>query len=167
MYHLLDFSTCKCENEKFDLAYKIFKQDFIEVLLYLAGCIYIDPQSYKKHKGKEKIFWHITTRENKQNKTREFDSQRACRINWIKQIIINHTHPEIKAFYYKEKRAIRFYLWLHNHNFIVILQKLGRSSSFLVTSFYIDKGYNKNIYEKRYRNYINGNDIELKNCEWF
>ncbi len=167
MYHLLDFSTCKCENEKFDLAYKIFKKDFIEVPLYLAGCIYIDPQSHKKHKGKEKIFWHITTRENKQNKTREFDSQRACRINWIKQIIINHTHPEIKAFYYKEKRAIRFYLWLYNHNFIVILQKLGRSSSFLVTSFYIDKGYNKNIYEKRYRNYINGNDIELKNCEWF
>lgn len=56
MYHLLDFSTCKCENEKFDLAYKIFKQDFIEVPLYLAGCIYIDPQSHKKHKGKEKIF---------------------------------------------------------------------------------------------------------------
>ena len=63
--------------------------------------VFIDPQSHKKHKGKEKIFWHITTRENKQNKTREFDSQRACRINWIKQIIINHTHPEIKAFIIK------------------------------------------------------------------
>ncbi|MDE7176117.1 MAG: hypothetical protein K2N75_08800 [Helicobacter sp.] len=167
MYPLLDFSSCLCENDKINLAYEHFKKDFILTPLYLADYIYINPQSHRKLKGKEKIFWHITTRENKNNKKREFDIQRACRICWIKQIIINYTHQEVKAFYHKEKREIRFYLWLYNYDFVVILQKLGKTDSFLVTSFYIDKGYNKKIYQSRYEEYINKKDPKLKGCEWF
>jgi hypothetical protein len=49
----------------------------------------------------------------------------------------------------------------------VILQKLGSRSSYLVTSFYIDEDYNKNIYIKRYEAYKNKKDIRLNGCEWF
>lgn len=167
MYPLLDFQNCNCDDEKFSLAYEIFKQDFIKTKLYLAQKIYINPLTHKKQNGKEKIFWHITTRENLKSKVREFDEQRSKRIGWIKKIIDNYTHNEIKMFFYKEKRCIRLYLWLYNYDFVVILQKLGKVESFLVTSFYIDKGYNKSIYEKRYNNYINKKDKNLKSCEWF
>lgn len=145
MYPCLNFNTCLCEDEMVTLAYECFREDFVLTPLYLADCIYINPQSHKKLQGKEKIFWHITTKENKTNQKREFDKQRACRIGWIKKIILNYNHKEIKLFYHREKRTIRLYLWLYNFDFIVILQKLGNKDSFLVTSFYIDKGYNKDI----------------------
>lgn len=166
MYPILDFTSCTCEDEKFSLAYDVFKNDFIHNKLYLDK-IYINPQTCNKQNGKEKIFWHITTRKNAQN-TREFDKERASRIGWIREIILNYRHQEIKMFYYREKnRNIRLYLWLYNHDFIVILQKLGKSESFLVTSFYIDIHYNKHTYNKRYEDYINKKDINLKDCEWF
>ncbi len=56
---------------------------------------------------------------------------------------------------------------MSNVDFIVIIQKLGSKSSYLVTSFYIDKNYNKKIYQKRYENYLSNNDKKLVNCEWF
>ncbi|MCX2683158.1 hypothetical protein OQH60_04390 [Campylobacter sp. MIT 21-1685] len=167
MYSIVDFSSCLCENDKINLAYEYFKKDFISTPLYLADCIYINPQSHRKLKGKEKIFWHITTRENTISKKREFDIQRACRICWIKQIILNYSCQEIKLFYHREGRVIRLYLWLYGFDFVVILQKLGKTDSFLVTSFYIDKGYNKKIYQSRYEDYINKKDSKLKGCEWF
>ena len=165
---VIDFGSCCQADEIVDFLYAIFKNDFIDTSCHLANTIYIDPQSHKKKDGKEEIFWHITTRDNKKNKKREFDEQRACRIKWIKPIILNHNHDKIKMFYHLESLGkVRLYLWAFEVDFLVILQKLGSSSSYLVTSFYIDKNYNKNIYTKRYEAYINRKDIKLRDYEWF
>jgi len=165
---VIDFGSCCQTNEIVEFLYKIFKDDFIDTSCYLAQKIYIDPQSHKKAEGKEEIFWHIITRENKITKQRELDKHRACRIKWIKPIILHHNYTKIKMFYYLESSGkIRLYLWAFEVDFVVILQKLGVSSSYLVTSFYIDKNYNKNIYTKRYEAYKNKKDIRLNGCEWF
>lgn len=166
---IIDFQNCCDESKIIDFLYEIFKNDFIENRTLLASKIYIDPISNDKSDGKEKIFWHITTKENSKSKKREFDKERASRISWIKKIILNYNNNEIKFFYHYEnkQKVIRLYLWVHQKDFIVIIQKLGNSSSHLVTSFYIDKHYNKNIYEKRYQKYIAKNDLNLNNCEWF
>ncbi|QWU98519.1 hypothetical protein [Francisella salimarina] len=163
-----------------DYLYSFFHRDFVANKAYLANKIYINPRSHKKDDGKELDFWHLTTRENKQlvwengKKTwkiqgRYTDFARASRIEWVKKIITNHNHEDVKVFYHQEnntKKNIRLYLWAFNHDFVVILQKLGKSSSFLVTSFYIDHEGKKNDYENRYNNYINGKlDKEL--CNWF
>jgi len=58
-------------------------------------------------------------------------------------------------------------LWLEEHDFVVILQKFGRSSSFLVTSFYIDFDGKRKDYEKRFEIYHNKKDERLNGCEWF
>lgn len=87
----------------------------------------------------------------------------------MKEILENHTHEKIKLFYHREsnkKRDIRLYLWAYKDDFVVILQKLGKSSSFLVTSFYIDHQGKRDDYQKRYEKYQNG-DETLKGCEWF
>jgi len=158
----------KDEDKIIELLYDIFKSDFIDNRTYLAKDIYIDPKEKEKSKNKENIFWHIITRVHQKSKKRELDQQRAKRIKWIKSIILNHADSQIKLFYnYEKNNKIRLYLWAYDVDFIVIIQKLGKKSSYLVTSFYIDKHYNRNIYQKRYKNYMNKKDENLLNCEWF
>lgn len=73
-------------------------------------------------------------------------------------------------FYRKEtkgKKPIRLYLWAYNEDFVVILQKLGRSSSFLVTSFYITHERKRNDFQKYYEEYMSQSNPELRRCEWF
>jgi hypothetical protein len=167
-------------TEIFDVLYKYFDDDFISNKTYLNSSIYIDPQSHKKDEDKELSFWHLTSRDTKIHKKkgkrwfteihRVLDYRRAERLSWIKKIIENYTITDIKVFYHQEsneKRDIRLYLWLEKFDFVVILQKLGNSSSFLVTSFYVDRDGKRKEYTKRYNKYISKTDIKLKNCEWF
>ncbi len=167
-------------TELFDYLYSFFHRDFIASRTYLNGSIYIDPRSYRKEDGKEMDFWHLTHKNQSfpvkqgnrwiRQTERLYDPDRSRRIEWVKQIITQHNHDKVKRFYHREsnrKRDIRLYLWAHEDDFVVILQKLGRSSSFLVTSFYIDYGKKRSDYESRYQNYISGRDADLGGCEWF
>ena len=176
---ILDLNKIESEN-LFDYLYSIFHSGFVKNRTYLARKIYIDPKSHDLEDNKEKIFWHLISREEKEtyweNGIKKFrslgrylDFRRAERIHWIKEILENHSHEKIKLFYHREsnkKRDIRLYLWAYKDDFVVILQKLGKSSSFLVTSFYIDHQGKRDDYQKRYEKYRNG-DETLKGCEWF
>ena len=163
-----------------DTLYDIFCRDFVRSRTLLAQKIYIDPRSHRKEDGKELDFWHLTTREDKQkvwvNNRLEWQStgrypdlKRAARLEWVKQILLHHNHSDIRMFYHQEsnaKKDVRLYLWAHNHDFVVILQKLGKSSSFLVTSFYIDHEGKKVDYEKRYQFFI-ANPNTFNGFLWF
>lgn len=164
----------------FDVLYRCFYDDFVAQKTYLNSQIYIDPKSHQKDEEKELVFWHLTTKETKIDKKigkrwvtimeRVFDFRRAERLTWIKKIIENHSMADIKIFYHKEtneKQDIRLYLWLEDYDFVVILQKIGKNSSYLVTSFYIDRYGKRNEYKRRYEVYSKKSDENLKNCEWF
>lgn len=175
----LDLSTIDA-TEIIDTLYEIFQRDFVVNRTYLANQIYINPRSHRKDNGKELDFWHLTTKEEKEevweNGRRKWkvigrypDFDRASRLEWVKQILTDHNDNAIKLFYHQEtntKRDIRLYLWAYNADFVVILQKLGKSDSFLVTSFYITHEGKRRDFEKRYNNYSSG-DIKLNGCEWF
>lgn len=165
-----------------DFLYDIFHRDFIEHKTMLAGTIYINPQSNQLDDGKEKVFWHLTTKDEKRweydknghktqvNYGRFPDFGRASRLEWVRQILENHDHDEIKCFYHKEttgNKRIRLYLWAFNHDFVVILEKLGKSQAFLVTSFYITHAGKRTDYRRRYEVYYNKTDSNLTDCEWF
>lgn len=165
---VLDLSHCSSEDDKYEELYKVFYADFIQNQTYLANTIYVNPTFQGVENGKEKIFWHIVTRTNKITRTREYDEKRAERIEWVKGMIRNHNHSEVKSFYYHEdNRKIRFYLWAHNHDFLVILQKIGATESYLVTSFYIDNNRKRNTTQRKYDEYIAKSDSRLNGCEWF
>jgi len=164
----------------FDVLYGYFCEDFINNSTYLNQNIYINPKSNQKDDGKELVFWHLTTRETKiqkkvgnrwiLEKERLPDYRRSERLAWIKKIIENYTIDEVKMFYHKETNTtkdIRLYLWLEDYNFVVILQKLGKNSSYLVTSFYVDREGKRLEYQKRYNNYNSKKDDNLIGCEWF
>ena len=163
---ILNLSKFSSNDKLYDFLYDIFKNDFIVNKCYLAQKIYIDPISNDKNNGKEKVFWHIITR--KQKGKRVLDNQRACRIKWVRKIIDNYFDKRIKMFYYfEDNKKIRLYLWAYSYDFVVILQKLGKSSSYLVTSFYIDNQKKKDKFQKKYEDYINKVDKRLNSCEWF
>jgi hypothetical protein len=164
-----------------DYLYTIFHRDFVVNKTYLNNSVYINPRSDRLDDGKEQVFWHLTTRENKRqvregnrwvwkSEGRFPDFARSERIEWVKQILENHDHASIKLFYHQEsnsKRDIRLYLWAYQQDFVVILQKLGHSSSFLVTSFYLDDGGKRRDYERRYYCYKNKENRDIVGCEWF
>ena len=163
-----------------DYLYNFFHRDFVANKTYLNKTIYIDPRSHRLDEGKESDFWHLTTRKQeitiKQGNRfikkieRCPDYRRSERIEWVKQILESHNHSGIKWFYHQEsnkKSDIRLYLWAYENDFVVILQKLGRSSSFLVTSFYIDHDVKKKDYEKRFNSYRNMENSAILGCEWF
>lgn len=160
--------------------YKIFHRDFVAQKTHLSQSIWVDPQSHRLEDGKEVSFWHLTSRtQNVSTKVgnryvtvseRFPDFRRSERLEWVKWIIENHADPRVKLFYHREnnpKRDVRLYLWVHEHDFVVILQKLGRSRSFLVTSFYVDHQRKKRDYEQRYNAYVAGTQPDLHQCEWF
>ncbi len=163
---MIDFESCCQTDEIIEFLYSIFKNDFIDTSCYLANTIYIDPQPHKKIDDKEEIFWHVITR--KDRGLRNLDKHRATRIRWIKPIILNHNHEKIKMFYYFEDTGkIRLYLWAFEVDFVVILQKLGAISSYLVTSFYIDNQKKRDVFERKFKDYQSKKDARLNGCEWF
>jgi hypothetical protein len=163
-----------------DVLYEVFHRDFVANRTYLADQIYINPRSHKKNEGKEMDFWHLTTKDEKEQVWeggkriwkvigRFPDFDRASRLEWVKQILTNHTHSSIRSFYHQEsnsKRDIRLYLWAYDEDFVVILQKLGKSSAFLVTSFYVTHDGKRKDFERRYNRYCKGSS-KLGGCEWF
>jgi hypothetical protein len=160
--------------------YGIFHRDFVAQRTHLNGTIWIDPQSHRKEEGREQTFWHLTTRTdsyftregNRSVRVTErlTDFRRSERLEWVKLIIDQHANPQVRAFYHQEsneKKNIRLYLWAHQHDFVVILQKLGRSASFLVTSFYVDHDKKRRDYQRRFDTYQARSNPELHHCEWF
>lgn len=177
---LIDIDGFDTETEVFDYLYLFFEQDFVNQRTLLAECIYLDPNGQGLRDGREEVFWHITTREKTKkvkrgNKfvnliSRPLDPDRASRIEWIRPMLMGHSHAEIKLFYRKEtkgKKPIRLYLWAYNHDFVVIVQKLGASDAFLVTSFYITETYKRDSYRKWCADYHLKVNPELAGCEWF
>ena len=164
----------------FDFLYQFFCRDFVTNRTHLNGTIYINPRSWLKEDGKERDFWHLTSRDEKYHvregnryvvkKERVPDLRRSERIEWVKRIITQHNHQEIKFFYHREtnkKKDIRLYLWAYDSDFVVILQKLGKSKSFLVTSFYIDYQQKRDLFNRRYDSYVSCKGPDLSGCEWF
>lgn len=171
MYPCLDFTQCTCEKDKITLAYRVFQQDFIHSQCFLEK-ILIDSKTHQKLQIEdlevEEIFWHIISRKNRNHRT--FDEERAKRIRWIKHIINDYSKPHIKMFYFCENNGkIRLYLWLYQHDFVVILEKIitKNYTAFIVTSFYIDNSRKRQSLDKKYTDYINQIDLRLRGCEWF
>jgi hypothetical protein len=150
-----------------DYLYEIFHRDFVQRQAMLGGSVWIDPRSDRKDLGKEETFWHLITR----GKAERFpDYRRAERLEWVRQLIESPRDPCVKLFYHKEsnpKQDIRLYLWAEAHDFVVIIQRLGRTRAFLVTSFYVDQRSKRDDYRKRLAHFESGKDPALSSHAWF
>ena len=101
-------------------------------------------------------FTHMITRGENE---RHFDYDRAKKLPWVRAILDNYTEPEVTAFWYRKPKADRLYLWLQEHDFVVILTPLvgkrasSTSDRIIVTAYNIDSGRHYE-FEKMLRNAI-------------
>ena len=101
--------------------------------------------------GKEKIFWHLTSRDDKEAGERLPDLRRCERLPWVRPMLDYHCKPEILAWDHLEgDGTIKTYVWLENYDFIVILKKYEDGGRRLVTSFWVEYENTKSKLRKKY-----------------
>lgn len=108
---------------------------------------------------REKIFWHITSKTNyifnkstkKKEPQRLTDIERCKRMSWVNPIVTNNLHEAVLAWDYLEgNKDIKTYLWLKDHDFVVIFKKLKNGRRILITSFHVSHGHNILEFERKY-----------------
>lgn len=155
----------------YEMLYDIFCRDIRDSNLIYDGhdvWIFRDMEE-----GKEKIFWHLTSRKTKAEKIsrrkRKFfsadqeyideerlpDLRRCKRLPWIKPLIEHPADPEVLAWDYEEgDHVIKTYIWIRDCDFVVIMKKFPDGKHRLITSFYVDSKYKRDDFERKYANRI-------------
>jgi len=148
------------DSEVLPYLYGVFERDFKLCSTCFNGIIVLYDLTMKDS-DKEEGFWHLITKDQfidvrKKVKERLPDYKRAKRLHWIKPIIENNSHSEILVWNYEEaKGKIHTYLWLKNHDFVVIIKKRREKIGefyILVTAYYVEYDHTRRKLEDKYRN---------------
>lgn len=151
--------------------YKIFKSDFIiSIPRFRSLPVWHDRRVDKNDRfGFEEGFWHLVTKDervyDKATRRSELnrlpDFNRAGRLPWAKPIIANSDDGSVLVWDYEDetcrRKAVRTYLWLKQHDFLVILEKQSaaqRQIYRLITSFHITYAAKRKDLESRYAKQI-------------
>ena len=139
-----------------EFLYGIFEKDFIlSKTTFLGKKVVFDNRIIdgKYPEG----FWHLITRtDHKENEQRLPDLKRAKRLPWIKPIIEQYKESEIKSWHNLEAtnkgEAFNevYYLWYEEGHYLVILKE-RKHGYFLATSFYVNDGFYREKYERKYK----------------
>lgn len=102
--------------------YNVYKRDFIVgppaiVDGYRVIVNNIPDPSWNKEYTFE--FTHIITSDS--GSLRQIDYDRAKKLPWVRSIIENYAQPEVVGFWYRQPKKDKLYLWLRDHDFVVIL----------------------------------------------
>jgi len=139
-------------KDAYDILYEKFQSDFILSQPHYRGfVVWIFPE---KKDGKETIFWHLITRNDRRTGKRLPDVQRSARLPWVRPMIECPDETEIVDWDYLEGDGdIHTYIWLKEYNFVVIMKKYKDGRRRLITAHYIDYSNKKkklaSKYEKR------------------
>ena len=134
----------------FDALYAVFKTDFLDsAVSYGPHRVWIFPD---QERGKEKIFWHLTEKEDKQLNARFADPRRAERLPWSRPMLDNIADPQVMHWDYEEgDKTIKTYVWLKDFDFVIVLKRMPDLSRRLITSFYVDYANKKRDLERKYK----------------
>jgi hypothetical protein len=137
--------------------YEVFDQDFTQGRPRYGGVAVWWDRRFTDGDPHEEAFWHLTTREDKTTGNRLIDTPRAKRLRWCRATIDNAVSPDVLAFDYEEGNGkIRTYLWVHEADYVVILEKKeknGRVIAYsLVTAFVLDGPSRRKDMQRKYDN---------------
>jgi len=137
----------------FDLLYVVFKADFVDGQpSYRGHSVWTFPE---KEDGKELVFWHMTSREDKATGTRLPDLRRSERLPWARPMINNAGQTEVLDWDYEEgDGTIKTYVWLKDYDYVAILKKYPDGRRRLVTSYWVEYENAKRKFEKKYEQRI-------------
>lgn len=143
--------------EKQKELYSIFIQDFIDPprpsfrnLPIYHDNRKLDGSSY------EEGFWHIVTRTDPSTGERIPDFRRAERLKWCLSLIQNYSKPEVTFWKYDNGKNIRTYLWLEEHDYVVVIEEREkRRQAFLNTAYHVDGPSMRRSLQKKYEKRLN------------
>lgn len=146
--------------EVLEALYDVFTTDFVTGKPRYEGLAVWHDRRKLDGDAHEQGFWHLVTKEDKNSGDRYPDFPRAKRLGWCRATIDNGMPPDVLAFDYEEGSGkIRRYLWLHEWDYLVILEKrlnAGQVIAFILItafSFENDKSYRKKT-QKKYDNRV-------------
>jgi hypothetical protein len=136
-----------------DAVYDHFKADFVDRKAVFEGM----PISLKRHpqyQNKEFIFWHVTS-EGAVEEERIPDMRRCERIRWIKPIIENANHPDVKKWENKRNGNRRICLWVENEDYLVVLDP-RKDYILLWTAYMTNREHTRVKLRKEYQRFLKG-----------
>jgi hypothetical protein len=141
-------------NDTYEMLYATFKRDFKDSQpVYEGNAVWFFSEM---DSGKEVVFWHMTSRDDKKTGERLPDLRRSERLPWARPMIENSNQPEILAWDYREgDRTIKSYVWLTGQDFLVLMKRYRNGSRRLITSFYVDQPHTRRSLQKKYAKRIN------------
>lgn len=163
-----DETIAVTDKEQIMYLHNMFREDFMVGTVMLDGKeVKVKPVLYSRatidhlpdwFNGLSEKFVHIITREVKENnrknsrKIREFRSERALRIHWIRPIIENCNDKRIRRFKCQEYSGReREYFWF-SKGYMVIVEFINPDVA-LITGFCVDQD-NQAYYLRKYQNRI-------------
>lgn len=137
-------------KELYDRLYtEVFCRDFKGAAIFYRGCAvwYFPETAY----GRELIFVHLTSRENKATGKREIDPMRSARLPWARPLIENPTAAEVLAWDFEEDdRSINTYVWLPDQDYAIIMRKMGDDSRRLITAYWVEYSHERKKLRRKY-----------------
>jgi len=140
-------------DRSFDMLYGIFERDFVQ-----------SPANYRGKKvwffsemedGRLAIFWHLTSRKDNMTGERLPDFRRSERLHWPRPMLDHIGNAEILAWdYLEDDGAIKTYVWLRDHDFVVIMKKMPDQTRRLITSYWLEYANTKHKMMKKYEKRI-------------
>lgn len=143
------FEVSPWHHDTYDLLYDLFHENFIANKTYHRGK-YVG-FSRDLEDGKERIFWHLTTRDDKTLEDRFPDLRRSERLPWLKPMLEKNHNPEVLVWEYTESDgSTNIYIWLKDHDYVAIIKKIKTGALILITAYWIEYENVKKKLKKKY-----------------
>ncbi len=150
---ILDLDN-KSINEIIDILYSVFVADFKNKPVFHDKCkVLFNSTIDQDCLGKEKVFWHVISKNDKDIKDRLIDYRRAERLPWAKPLM-QTKNSDVLIFDYdhgSKDVGIRRYIWLYKYDYVVILKK-KKNIYYWITAFYIHHKSGKIDLANKYKN---------------
>lgn len=137
-----------------ELLYALFKRDFIDNQANYADYpVWFFPQ---KDRDKEEIFWHLVEREDPPKSGNRYpDFRRSERLPWARPMLDNLSEPDVLHWDYEEgNRDIHTYVWLKDHDYLIVMKKYKNGQRRLITAYYLNYDNARRKLLKKYENRI-------------
>nr|EDZ39903.1 MAG: Hypothetical protein CGL2_11389059a [Leptospirillum sp. Group II '5-way CG'] len=147
------FSVDPWREKTYEELYSLFEKDFKgSQPKFEDKVIWFFPDM---EDGKERIFWHLTSREDKETGQRLPDLRRCERLPWVRPILDHPEKSEVLVWDHREGDGdVKTYFWVENFNFVVILKKYPDGNRRLITSFWLEYDNTKKKLRKKFESRI-------------
>jgi hypothetical protein len=130
---------------------------FCNTLLDLSGVI-IDGNAVRVDTNKDRAtpeyecsFIHFISKGINVSAVRSIDFERARRIHWIRPILEHHLDDAVKSFWYTRFDGEALNLWLHEHDFLIVLKKDRRNNGNVIVTAHHVEGYKRKQLTSQYK----------------